>query len=117
MSSPNNFIGIANLPNQRHKIVSRKGAHFTIMVVGESGAGKTTFINTLFAALMREYQNEEKRFQKQLERTVEIEIIRAEIEEKGFNVQLTIIDTPGFGDYVIILIVGFQLLNLLMNNT
>jgi len=23
-----------------------------------------------------------------------------EIEEKGFNVQLTIIDTPGFGDYV-----------------
>jgi len=26
---------------------------------------------------MREYQNEEKRFQKQLERTVEIEIIRA----------------------------------------
>jgi len=101
MSSPtHDFIGIANLPNQRHKIVSRKGAHFTIMVVGESGAGKTTFINTLFAALMREYQNEEKRFQKQLERTVEIEIIRAEIEEKGFNVQLTIIDTPGFGDYV-----------------
>jgi len=36
-----------------------------------------SFINTLFAALMREYQNEEKRFQKQLERTVEIEIIRA----------------------------------------
>ena len=28
---------------------------------------------------MREYQNEDKRFQKQLERTVEIEIIRAGI--------------------------------------
>ena len=28
-------IGIANLPNQRHKIVSRKGANFTIMVVGK----------------------------------------------------------------------------------
>jgi len=38
-----------------------------------------SFINTLFAALMREYQNEDKRFQKQLERTVEIEIIRAGI--------------------------------------
>jgi len=36
MSSPNDFIGIANLPNQRHKIVSRKGAHFTIMVVGKN---------------------------------------------------------------------------------
>jgi len=37
MSSPtHDFIGIANLPNQRHKIVSRKGAHFTIMVVGKN---------------------------------------------------------------------------------
>ena len=25
-------IGIANLPNQRHKIVAKKGASFTIMV-------------------------------------------------------------------------------------
>jgi len=28
-------IGIANLPNQRHKIVAKHGAHFTVMVVGE----------------------------------------------------------------------------------
>jgi septin family protein len=55
-----------------------------------------------------------------LERTVQIDVVRAgemqlfypnkershvetivlEIEEKGFNVRLTVIDTPGFGDYV-----------------
>jgi cell division control protein 12 len=28
--------GIANLPNQRHKIVAKNGANFTIMVCGES---------------------------------------------------------------------------------
>ncbi|KAJ1560541.1 hypothetical protein HK405_006732 [Cladochytrium tenue] len=93
-------IGIANLPNQRHKIVSRKGANFTIMVVGESGLGKSTFINTLFTTLLREYKKPEQRFAKQLERTVQIDVVRAEIEEKGFNVRLTVIDTPGFGDYV-----------------
>ncbi|KAJ3057509.1 hypothetical protein HK097_004030 [Rhizophlyctis rosea] len=93
-------VGIANLPNQRHRIVSRKGANFTVMVVGESGLGKTTFVNTLFTTLLREYKKPEHRFQKQLERTVQIDVVRAEIEEKGFNVRLTVIDTPGFGDYV-----------------
>ncbi|RKO94908.1 hypothetical protein CXG81DRAFT_9645 [Caulochytrium protostelioides] len=93
-------IGVANLPNQRHKIVSRRGASFTIMVVGESGLGKTTFINTLFTTLLREYKRPEHRFQKQLDRTVQIDVVRAEIEEKGFHVRLTVIDTPGFGDYV-----------------
>ena len=29
-----------------------------------------------------------------------IHILYTEIEEKGFKVRLTIIDTPGFGDYV-----------------
>ncbi|KAJ3022580.1 hypothetical protein HKX48_005766 [Thoreauomyces humboldtii] len=93
-------IGIANLPNQRHRIVSRKGANFTIMVLGESGLGKTTFVNTLFTTLLRDYKRPEARFQKQLERTVQIDVVRAEIEEKGFGVRLTVVDTPGFGDYV-----------------
>ncbi|KAI8799873.1 Septin-domain-containing protein [Cladochytrium replicatum] len=93
-------VGIANLPNQRHKLVSKKGTNFTVMVVGESGLGKTTFINTLFTTLLREYKKPEDRFKKQLERTVQIDVVRADIEEKGFNVRLAIIDTPGFGDYV-----------------
>lgn len=29
-----------------------------------------------------------------------IDIIKAELEEKQFKVKLTVIDTPGFGDYV-----------------
>ncbi|KAI8607447.1 hypothetical protein BC830DRAFT_1086943, partial [Chytriomyces sp. MP71] len=93
--------GIANLPNQRHKIVSRKGASYNLMVVeceasgekaedspimtGESGLGKTTFINTLFTTLMRDYKRPEHRFAKQLDRTVQIDVVRADIEEKGFN--------------------------------
>ncbi|KZW03149.1 Septin [Exidia glandulosa HHB12029] len=93
-------IGIANLPNQRHKIVAKRGAHFTIMVVGESGLGKTTLINTLFSTELSSSKNYSRRHVKQLDKLTEVEIIKAELEEKSFKVKLTVIDTPGFGDYV-----------------
>jgi cell division control protein 12 len=93
-------IGIANLPNQRHKIVAKRGAHFTIMVVGESGLGKTTLINTLFSTELSLPKNYNKRHYKQLDKLTEVEIIKAELEERQFKVKLTVIDTPGFGDYV-----------------
>ncbi|KZT51968.1 putative CDC12-septin [Calocera cornea HHB12733] len=93
-------IGIANLPNQRHKIVAKRGGHFTIMVVGESGLGKTTLINTLFSTELSPPKNYKNRHVKALDKTTEIEIIKAELEEKSFKIKLTVIDTPGFGDYV-----------------
>lgn len=42
------YVGFANLPNQVHRKSVRKGFHFNAMVVGESGLGKSTLINTLF---------------------------------------------------------------------
>ncbi|KAF7722116.1 hypothetical protein EC973_003696 [Apophysomyces ossiformis] len=93
-------IGVAHLPNQRHKIVAKRGVHFTIMVCGESGLGKTTFINTLLSTSIKNYKDPKRRHEKQLDRTVEVEITKAELEEKMFKVKLAVIDTPGFGDYV-----------------
>ncbi|KAJ1650856.1 Septin spn4 [Dispira simplex] len=93
-------IGIANLPNQRHKIVTKKGTNFTLMVVGESGLGKTTFVNTLFTTSIMEPKDQTQRMKKQTERTVDITVTKAELEEKMFKVKLSIVDTPGFGDFV-----------------
>ncbi|KAG8895789.1 hypothetical protein FRC01_012191, partial [Tulasnella sp. 417] len=64
-------IGIANLPNQRHKIVAKQGAHFTIMVVGESGLGKTTLINTLFSTELSSAKDYRRRHVKQLDKLTE----------------------------------------------
>jgi len=42
------FVGFANLPNQVHRRSVKKGFTLTLLVVGESGLGKSTLINTLF---------------------------------------------------------------------
>lgn len=39
-------IGIANLPNQRHKIVAKRGAAFTIMVRTTGSAGLQLFLTS-----------------------------------------------------------------------
>lgn len=93
-------IGIANLPNQTHKIVSRKGATFTILLVGESGSGKTTFINTLLSCSVKGYHDHSRRHETLGRSTVAIDVVRAEFVEKGFTSQLNVIDAPGFGDSV-----------------
>ncbi|THH33518.1 hypothetical protein EUX98_g661 [Antrodiella citrinella] len=93
------YVGFANLPNQVHRKSVRKGFQFTTMVVGESGLGKSTLINTLFNT--RLYPPKEP-LPPSAERpqTVAIESISADIEESGVRLRLTVVDTPGFGDFV-----------------
>jgi septin family protein len=54
-------------------------------VAGESGLGKTTFINTLFSTTIKNYADHKRRHMKQMDKTVEIEITKAELEEKFFK--------------------------------
>lgn len=72
------------------------------MVAGESGLGKTTFINTLFQTSLKPHQDPRNRHNKftSSHQTVEIDIVRAILEEKNFKIRLNIIDTPGFGNNV-----------------
>lgn len=59
-----------------------------------------TVINTLFRTELAPGTNYAQRHMTQLDKAVEVDVIRAELEEKQFRVNLTIVDTPGFGDYV-----------------
>jgi septin 7 len=42
------YVGFANLPNQVFRKSVKRGFDFTLMVVGRSGLGKSTLVNSLF---------------------------------------------------------------------
>ncbi|GAA5964430.1 hypothetical protein JCM21900_005741 [Sporobolomyces salmonicolor] len=93
------YVGFANLPNQFHRRSVRKGFHFTAMVVGESGLGKSTLINTLFNTSLYAKKNVPAPHHER-PKTVAIESITADIEESGVRLRLTVVDTPGYGDFI-----------------
>lgn len=46
---PQSYIGLDQYKTQTEKKLLNRGFEFNLMVVGQSGLGKTTFVNTLFA--------------------------------------------------------------------
>ncbi|KAL9631274.1 MAG: hypothetical protein Q9164_005984 [Protoblastenia rupestris] len=94
------YVGFANLPNQWHRKSVRKGFNFNVMVVGESGLGKSTLVNTLFNTSLYPPKERKGPTSDIMPKTVSIQSISADIEENGVRLRLTVVDTPGFGDFV-----------------
>ena len=70
---------------QVHRKSVKRGFEFTLMVVGESGLGKSTLVNSLFLSDL--YSNRKiPPVDSRAERTTEIEKTTMEIEEKGVKV-------------------------------
>ncbi|KAJ2956517.1 hypothetical protein NQZ79_g7625 [Umbelopsis isabellina] len=91
----NSLLGVEQLPCQIVQKVKRKPFKLNVMVVGESGLGKTTFMNTLFNTDFTADITPEKPI-----KTVAITPVTYELTEEDTNLHLCIIDTPGFGDRV-----------------
>ena len=68
------------------------------MVVGESGLGKSTLINSMF--LTDVYSQQAPGPSARIKKTVQVETSKALLKESGVNLTLTVVDTPGFGDAV-----------------
>jgi len=92
------YVGFANLPNQVYRKSVKRGFEFTLMVVGETGLGKSTLINSMF--LTDIYSETHPGPSQRLKKTVQVETHGVLLKEGGVNLTLTVVDTPGFGDAV-----------------
>ncbi|XP_072339390.1 septin-12-like isoform X2 [Scyliorhinus torazame] len=92
------YVGIDSILEQMRRKAMKQGFEFNIMVVGRSGLGKSTLINTLFKSKVsrKSVEGSEER----IPQTVEMKSISHDVEEKGVRMKLTVIDTPGFGDQI-----------------
>ncbi|XP_050554839.1 septin-7 isoform X4 [Spodoptera frugiperda] len=93
------YVGFANLPNQVYRKAVKKGFEFTLMVVGETGLGKSTLINSLFLTDVYD-RDKHPGPSLRVKKTVGVETSVVLLKENGVNLTLTIVDTPGFGDAV-----------------
>ncbi|XP_024145763.1 septin 9b isoform X3 [Oryzias melastigma] len=93
------YVGIDAILEQMRRKAMKQGFELNIMVVGQSGLGKSTLMNTLFKSKVSR-KSAQPNPEERIPKTVEIKSISHDIEEKGVRMKLTVIDTPGFGDHI-----------------
>ncbi|XP_075021942.1 septin-12 isoform X1 [Calonectris borealis] len=93
------YVGIEAVLDQMKIKTMKTGFEFNIMVVGQSGLGKSTMVNTLFKSKVSRKASQPGQ-EERIPRTVQLQSITHVIEEKGVKMKLTVTDTPGFGDQI-----------------
>lgn len=96
---PKSYVGFDSITSQIEKKLLKRDFQFNVICVGQTGLGKSTLINTIFASHLigskgRLLPDEPIRS------TTEIQAVSHIIEENGVRLRLNIVDTPGYGDLV-----------------
>lgn len=118
------YVGFDSITNQIERKLLKRGFQFNIICVGtiflklridvcvgQTGLGKSTLINTIFAAHLIDSKgrltvNEPVRQTTEIQAvshgtpSPEVVLLTVVIEEKGVRLRLNIVDTPGYGDQI-----------------
>src|SRR5258708_901883 len=110
------YVGFDTITRQiEHKLLKR-GFQFNIIVVGQTGIGKSTLINTIFASHLIDSKGRLEH-DEPIRQTTEIQAVShgefyitprfdchytflVVIVENGVKLRLNIVDTPGYGDQI-----------------
>ncbi|KAF8315250.1 cell division/GTP binding protein [Clavulina sp. PMI_390] len=93
------YVGFDSITRQiEHKLLKR-GFQFNVMVVGQTGLGKSTLINTIFASHLIDSKGRLEH-DEPVRQTTEIQGVSHVITENGVRLRLNIVDTPGYGDQI-----------------
>ena len=76
------------------------GLSFRIMLVGESGQGKSTFTRALLRPYVPDHLLHKGNPEPLCARTTEITEIVHRVDNEGYPVEFTIVDCPGYGDAI-----------------
>ncbi|BHF80441.1 Septin 4 [Sparganum proliferum] len=92
-------VGFSTLPTQINRKANQKGFAFNILVVGASGLGKSTFLNSLFMTDIYNdtYVGPSIRFYRD-RTTSPVSSATFELVENNVSLVMSVIDTPGFAE-------------------
>lgn len=96
---PQKYVGFDTITSQIENRLLKRGFSFNIMVVGRSGLGKTTLVNTLFLSKLAETLGRRSATEP-TEKTTEIKVHSHPLAENNVRLNVNVIDTPGFGDQI-----------------
>ncbi len=89
--TPESYTGLDTLPQQIIQKLNKRGFTLNLMVVGKSGLGKSTLVNSIFAAHLKSSGGKSY----ELSKTTEVQVKSHMIVENNVHVKVSIVDTPG----------------------
>lgn len=99
IAQPQKYVGFDTITTQIENRLLKRGFQFNVMVVGRSGLGKSTLVNTLFLSNLTR-SNGRHSAAEAIEKTTEIKVLLHVLMENNVKLNINVIDTPGFGDQI-----------------
>ncbi|KAM0792549.1 Septin Spn2, variant 3 [Microbotryomycetes sp. NB124-2] len=95
----NSYVGFDSITQQIERKLLKRGFQFNVIVVGQTGLGKSTMVNTIFASHLIDSKG---RFEpdEPIRQTTEIQAVSHIVQENNVKLRLNIVDTPGYGDLI-----------------
>ncbi|KAJ2130700.1 Cell division control protein 11 [Coemansia sp. RSA 353] len=95
--APSVYSHVSRPGSHRYKN-AKKGLPFNLMLIGESGLGRSTFLNTLCERSVVPTTNVPNPEQAHIAEPMQFKHYSVDMDEDGMKIILNIIDTPGFGN-------------------
>lgn len=98
VSQATTTMTFASLPAQLTRKSAKKGFEFNLMIVGESGLGKSTLVSSIFNYDIDNQDKKSTNVEDLLHKKVEIVTNQFDIEDTGVKLKLKVIDCLNYGD-------------------
>ena len=98
---PSEYVGFSKLPYQVYRRSVKKGFQFNLMILGETGVGKSSLINSMFwTDIFPQNPQDQDTTTTTTTTTGEIISNKVLLQEGDVKLHLNVLSMPGFGDKI-----------------